>query len=65
MGMLQHRPHASNVAVVSLLQKKNSGETLILKKKKNCNRGFILKSKTRRTGWRKLVVQRTNPTCLG
>jgi hypothetical protein len=28
-GMLRHRPHASNVAVVSVLQNKNGGGTLI------------------------------------
>jgi hypothetical protein len=39
MGMLRHRPHASNVAVVSLLRNKNGGETLIFKKK-----GFLLRS---------------------
>jgi hypothetical protein len=33
MGILRHRPHGSNVAVVSLLRNKNGGETLILKKK--------------------------------
>jgi hypothetical protein len=34
--MLRHRPHASNVAVVSLLRNKNGGGTLIFfKKKKN------------------------------
>jgi mRNA deadenylase, exonuclease subunit and related nucleases len=31
--MLRHRPHASNVAVVSLLRNKNGGETLIFKRK--------------------------------
>jgi hypothetical protein len=32
-GMLRHRPHASNVAVVSLLRNKKGGKILINKKK--------------------------------
>jgi hypothetical protein len=34
MDMLGHRPHASNVAVVSLLRNKNGGGTLIFLKNK-------------------------------
>jgi hypothetical protein len=34
MGMLRHRPQASNVAVAPLLRNKNGGGTLIFKKKK-------------------------------
>jgi hypothetical protein len=33
-GMLRHRPHASNVAVVSLLRNINGGETLTFKERK-------------------------------
>jgi hypothetical protein len=35
MGMLRHRPHASNVAVVSRLRNKNGCKTLIFSKKDN------------------------------